>query len=574
MKWFLNLRIGKKIIGLVVVMALFMGGIGYVGYYNTIKADQAMESMYGECLLPIKWINELRTHNRANQANLLELILSKDPSQQKLILEDLEKRARAANELLTAYEKQQLDPVEAEKLAMIKESLANYRGERTKVIELALSGKSEEAFLAFQAAKKSLNAFNQSLRELAEHNAQKAEQINAKNSAQGSAAQRMILGILFLALVLALIFGAFIAKLISNSLEAILRNVEVVAQGNLMVEEIPVVSQDEIGKLSLAFNAMNNSLRNLVQQLAQAAEQVTASSQELSGASDESARASDQIASNLQEINNSAEQTVVQTDNVSATALQISAGIQQVAANSQAVADNARQANESAKQGNQEVLYAIEQMGSISSTVENLAGEVKTLGERSQEIGKIVEVITGIASQTNLLALNAAIEAARAGEQGKGFAVVAEEVRKLAEQSGAAAEQIAKLIKEIQGETERVVFSMEKGTGEVKEGIMVVDRAGNSFQTILTAVEEVSSQVQDISAAIEEMATGTNNLANSVNQIGENAKHAQEATREIAASAQEQNATLEEIASSSELLSNMAANLQTLVAGFKIKHTN
>lgn len=571
MKWFLDLGIGKKIISLVVVMAFFLAGVGYVGYCNTIKADQAMENMYSECLLPIKWMNELRTHNSANQANLLELILSKDPSQQKLILEDLEERAKAANDLLTAYEKRQMNARETEELAMIKESLANYRTERTKVIELALSGKSEEAFLAFGSAKKSLNAFNQSLRELAEYNAQKAEQINLKNSAEGAMAQKTIIGILFLALILALSLGVFIAKLISKSLEAILRNVEEVAQGNLMTEEIPIVSQDELGKLSLAFNAMKSSLHNLVQQLVQAAEQVNSSSQELSGASDESARASDQIASNLQEINNSAEETVVQTDNVSATALQISAGIQQVAANSQSVANNARQANESAKQGNQEVLYAIEQMGSISSTVENLAKEVKTLGDRSQEIGKIVEVITGIASQTNLLALNAAIEAARAGEQGKGFAVVAEEVRKLAEQSGAAAEQIAKLIKEIQNETEQVVFSMEKGTDEVKEGITVVDRAGNSFQNILTAVEEVSSQVQDISAAIEEMATGTNNLANSVNQIGENAKHVQEATREIAASAQEQNATLEEIASSSDLLSNMAANLRTLVASFKIK---
>lgn len=571
MKLFLNLKISQKIISLVVLMAVFMVGVGAMGYYSTIKADQAMKNMYSDCLLSIKWINELRSQNRANQANLLELILTKDPNEQKLILADLEDRAQKANELLTNYQQKQMDSFETEKLLLIKDSLSEYRSQRTKVIDLALAGKSEAAFLAFGSAKKSINAFNTGLRELAEYNSQKAEKINQKNIAEATQAQRLILITIVLAVILSLILGGFIAKLISRPLAIILGNVEEVAKGNLTVEEIPVVSQDEVGKLSLAFNTMNNSLGNLVRQLTKASEQVAASAQELSGASDESSQTSDQVASSLQEINNSAEQTVIQTDNVSATALQISAGIQQVAANSQSVADNARQASESAKQGNQEVLYAMEQMASISSTVESLAQEVKTLGQRSQEIGKIVEVITGIASQTNLLALNAAIEAARAGEQGRGFAVVAEEVRKLAEQSGVAAEQIAKLIQEIQGETERVVFSMEKGTGEVKEGIQVVDRAGGAFSIILTSVEEVSTQVQDISAAIEEMATGTNNLANSVNQIGENAKHAQHATREIAASAQEQNASLEEIASSSDLLSNMATNLQALVAGFKVK---
>ncbi|MCM0759498.1 methyl-accepting chemotaxis protein [Sporomusa sphaeroides DSM 2875] len=128
---------------------------------------------------------------------------------------------------------------------------------------------------------------------------------------------------------------------------------------------------------------------------------------------------------------------------------QISDGISEVAANSDYVSSNSGQAADKAQEGNTAVDKAVSQMIHIEQTVNNSSQVVAKLGERSKEIGQIVDTISGIAGQTNLLALNAAIETARAGEQGKGFAVVAEEVRNLAEQSQTAAKQIAALINEI-----------------------------------------------------------------------------------------------------------------------------
>ena len=139
----------------------------------------------------------------------------------------------------------------------------------------------------------------------------------------------------------------------------------------------------------------------------------------------------------------------------------MSAGIQQVAVNANAVSGMADKTTNAASQGDKAVDAAINQMKNIERSVSSSAQVVAKLGERSKEIGQIVDAISGIAGQTNLLALNAAIEAARAGEQGRGFAVVAEEVRKLAEQSQEAAKQIANLISEIQTETDSAVVAMD-----------------------------------------------------------------------------------------------------------------
>ena len=209
-------------------------------------------------------------------------------------------------------------------------------------------------------------------------------------------------------------------------------------------------------------------------------------------------------------------------------------------------------------------------MANIEKAVDDSANLVGKLGERSQEIGTIVDTISGIAGQTNLLALNAAIEAARAGEQGRGFAVVAEEVRKLAEQSQDAAKQIAELIGAIQNDTNQAVDAMNEGTREVRKGTEVVTSAGQAFGQIVNLVDRVSDQVSDISAAIEQMAAGSQHIVASTKNIDAASKEASAHTQTVSAATEEQLASMEEIASSSQALANLAQELQTEVAKFRV----
>jgi methyl-accepting chemotaxis protein len=209
-----------------------------------------------------------------------------------------------------------------------------------------------------------------------------------------------------------------------------------------------------------------------------------------------------------------------------------------------------------AEEGAAHAGHAAEAMASVNESTREVTTAILQLAGKSEQIGGIVETITGLADQTNLLALNAAIEAARAGEQGRGFAVVAEEVRKLAEQSHTAAGRIADLIGEIQSETSRVVTVVEATSGRTEEGNAVVGRTRDAFVAIDEAVRLVTSRIHEIAAATGEVA-GV-------------AGQASVATEQVSASTQETTASAQELAAGAHTLAVTAETLERLVSGFKI----
>lgn len=373
--------------------------------------------------------------------------------------------------------------------------------------------------------------------------------------------------------IIAVIIGAiimfFVAAKLTNPIIHLVGAASKMADGDL-TQSVSVSSNDEVGQLSKAFNEMGSKLKDLIQQVQKNAEQVAASSEELTASAEQSAQAVTQVAGAINDVANGAEEQLKAVEETSAVVAQMSAGIQQIAASANQVTSNSSQSAEKAKEGDKSVEKAVSQMAHIEQTVNNSAQVVAQLGERSKEIGQIVDTISGIAGQTNLLALNAAIEAARAGEQGKGFAVVAEEVRKLAEQSQEAAKKIATLINEIQGDTDKAVVSMSEGTREVKVGTEVVAAAGSTFKEITMLVTQVSEQIKEISANIQQMASGSQQIVTAVKKIDEHSKTAVGQAQTVSAATEEQSASMEEIASSSQSLAKLAQDLQTAVRYFQV----
>lgn len=571
MQAFRNLNTATKIVTLVIIMAICLGIVGYTGYYSSNRVAEVMDDMYKDRLVGIKLLNATRAHTRAVEALNMELYVTQDKAQIQKNMKEIADRVSETDKGLAEFGKSELEPYEKERLPKILEELKVYREARKRAEDIALAGKPQEAYTYFEKnAKVHLDNVNIMLSELADYNAKAAEEEKAESEALVSKSNKLMLGITLLAIIISLTLGWVIARMISKPLKRLVDMSRNVAQGNLAVDRVDNHSTDEVGQLATEFQVMIDNLRGLVKQIAQTAEQVAASSEELTASAEQSAQSTTQVAMAIGDVAQGAEKQSSAVNNTSAVVEQVSAGIQQAAANANAVASMADKTAGAANEGNKEVDAAISQMRSIEMTVSSSAQVVTRLGERSKEIGQIVDTISGIAGQTNLLALNAAIEAARAGEQGRGFAVVAEEVRKLAEQSQEAAKQISGLISDIQTETDSAVVAMNNGSREVTVGTEVVNNAGKAFKDIVSLVGDVSSQVREISAAMQQMASGSQQIVVSVRDIDRISRDTASQTQTVSAATEEQSASMEEIAASSQALAKLAEQLQSAVRKFRV----
>ena len=375
-------------------------------------------------------------------------------------------------------------------------------------------------------------------------------------------------------LVIALLLGAIILWAIlkiTNAMQIMTQFSEKLANGDFRENEREMPDRnDEIGRLDNSLIEMRKSLGTLIKKVSNSAEQVAAASEELTASAEQSAQVSVQVAESITNVAGGADNQVMAIDTVAQEVESIGKNIRELITNTERVVEQASGAAAKANSGNQAVAEAVKQMESIESVVGVSAQVVEGLGDRSKEIGAIVDTISGIAGQTNLLALNAAIEAARAGEQGKGFAVVAEEVRKLAEQSQEAAKHIATLIHQIQTDTEQAVDAMHNGTDEVKRGAEIVNNAGHIFKEIDEMVVMVNERVKLAQGSVEKIANGAKQIDDSTKNIHQVSKTTSEEAQTVSAATEEQSASMHEMTTASQSLAKLAQDLQNEVNKFKV----
>jgi twitching motility protein PilJ len=316
----------------------------------------------------------------------------------------------------------------------------------------------------------------------------------------------------------------------------LLDDVEGAARGDLTVQA--EVTADVLGAVADSFNLTIQNLREIVQQVKMAARQVTKSSTEneifARSLSSDALRQAEELAVTLNSVQ-------IMTDS-----------IQRVAESAREAEEVARSASATALKGGEAVERTVSGILEIRETVAETTRKVKRLAESSQEISKIVALISQIASRTNLLALNASIEAARAGEAGRGFAIVADEVRQLADRAAKASKEIEQIVLQIQSETGSVMTAMEEGTQQVIEGTRLAEQAKRSLEDIIQVSNRIDVLVRSITADTVEQTETSRNVAQVMQSVELTAQETSQEAQRVSGSLQNQVGVARDLLSSVE----------------------
>lgn len=380
----------------------------------------------------------------------------------------------------------------------------------------------------------------------------------------------MTVGVILLLLLVLL--SVLIRKRILVPLHHVAVSIGKVSEGSLItqVDERYERRKDEIGEITSSVNVMIRKLRHLISRIHDTANLVSASSEQMTASSGETSQAAHFIADAVNVVAQGSEQQVNGITESIRVVKEMESGIHGIERTSFAASEDSRLAANEADLGNERIRQAVDQINKVNNGVLQVADIIQKLGERSEEIGQIVDMITQLTSQTNILALNAAIEAARAGEEGRGFAVVAGEVRKLAAQSEDFARKIAALVEEIQSYTRQAVQGMNEGTTDARAGLNAVSESGEALQNILSSVKSATDRIQTVSEAARLIADLSEQVTVTVQANARIAEESSAKAQHAAAATEEQMAAIQEINASAASLNRAAEELRAASGKFEI----
>ena len=486
MKWFYDMKIGKKLIVSFLLLSVITAFVGFLGIKNMSNINDTLDSLYNKETLGIsniKAANIALIYFARAERNFL---LSSSAENREKYTKAMEQYEQALKEQLAAAKPLFYTERGKETFAKVDKAWEDFRAVNKKVIELAgkegVSSQKDSATLALTEGRVKINVVDDLLAALS-----KIKEENGKKAFEQSDAlykdSRIFMLIAILSSILVGVgLGVFISRIISKPIDECVKVSNLLAEGHLDIQ-IEATTKDETGQLLTSMKNMVGKLRQVVGEVRTASDNVAAGSEELSATAEQLSQGSTEQAASAEEV---------------------SASMEQMGANIRQNADNALQTEKIAIKSADSAREGGESVGETVTAMKEIAGKISIIEE--------------IARQTNLLALNAAIEAARAGEHGKGFAVVASEVRKLAERSQTAAAEISKLS---------------------ISSVSVAEKAGEMLQKIVPDIQKTADLVQEISSACNEQNTGVDQINKALQQLDQVIQQNASASEEMASTSEE-----------------------------------
>ena len=576
-----DVKVVYKLIILNIVALIGMIIVGIVGYMGIQSSKEQMVEMFNKNLMSIYYIGDSRYATRMAQIQASLAPLTDDAATFQSRQTKFNSAVKEMDDNIVNYERVIADmPEFVENLKHIKTDWEKFKQASNQLLNMRPPAGGDVAAvaahrdMAIDFYEKNVMPNSISLGEdLAK--IQKAAHENSlemlkKGEEDASDSTRNMIIVCIIIAVILLVTSTLIIKAITNPLEHLVRVFDKLAAGDFREGREPVEQRgDEFGEMNEKLAIVRKVINDLIKKASQSSEQLAASSEELTASAHQSAQASEQVANS---VTSSAGAVVEQQQLVSDAMDSINhalVSIDNMNKTANTVAEHAEASNAQAETGSGAVESAVNQILGVEKIVNQSATTVDKLGQRSKEIGQIVEAISSIAEQTNLLALNAAIEAARAGEHGRGFAVVADEVRKLAEESQGAAQKIASLITAIQNDTDDAVKSMHDGSVAVREGTKSVEQLRTTFDNIREASDNVSKDANAMVTELKAVLQDTVKIKERSEKISEKGAQVAGEMESVSAASEEQSASAEEIASASDALAQLAQDLQGALQRFK-----
>ncbi len=504
-------------------------------------ADSAAQQNSAADLMQLSMAADMR--HDALRSDVLAAIVNEDPAAARAAADDAAKSGRDLSEKLRTIVSSTTGDTrdQAEKITPI---VADYVSRALAITQQALSDKAaaRAAMPAFQTA---FTAVEESMEALSGRIAASADSAMQELQASKAAATTTLLVIGGLGTFAVIAATLLVSGMISGSVRRIADRLAAIAEGTGTLESRVITSDEksELDKIAQAFNGFSKTILTAMMQVMRLIGAMRNGSEQIAAATEQSSRSMDRQAQSVQQMAVMLEQIVESNSAVSTQA--------------DAAASAVQQARTFAEQGNDIVGRTIDRMHLIDRAVSDGSASVASLGERSEQIGRIISVINDIADQTNLLALNAAIEAARAGEHGRGFAVVADEVRKLAERTTTATKEVADSIRQIQAETKTAVEKMTTGTEQVKEGVQMAASASDGLRQIVQTVNDTAQAISSINASAQQQASLSGDIKQQISAITASTAEAQTASSSTAQSVSDLARQARELA---DLLSNFCGD--------------